>query len=905
MAKAQDDERGQAAAGSGTDEARVLDVVRDLALEVAGARAASAVTPDASLERDVGLGSLERVELMVRLERALGREVGDEILVLDTAREIAAAVAAAPVVRIGPPAPPAAPQPVTALQLEHVTTLAEALRLRAEAEPDRVHVHLHEDPAVHPVTYGALWSGATRIADALAQHGVQHGDKVAIMLPTGVDFLETFMGVLAAGAVAVPLYPPVRLDRISEYLQRQARILANAEARLLVAMPEAAPVAKLLRRDAPALRTIVSVQALRETSARGSSAHEAADTGANDHASADDPALIQYTSGSTGDPKGVLLTHANLMANIRAIAVGVEMRGTDVGVSWLPLYHDMGLIGTWLCTMVQGIPIALMSPLAFLARPERWLWAIHAHRATLSPAPNFAYELCVRRIPDEALTGLDLSCWRCATNGSEPVSEGTLDRFAERFAPYGFRREALMPVYGLAESSVALCFPPVGRGPVIDHVARAPFVREGRAEPARAGDRTAIGFASVGTVIPDHELRVVDERHIEVPERMVGRVEFRGPSCTSGYYHNPEANARTFLPGGWLDSGDLAYRAAGELFVTGRVKDIIIKGGRNLVPQEIEEAAGAVTGVRRGRVVAIGVMDERSGTEQLVVLTEAHHQERAERERIERDVIAAVVEAIGMPPDVVAVLPPGAIPKTPSGKLRRGATRELYESGKLARRPSAPLRVRVALGREIAARSLVKVRHRLARAANVAALGVAWAIVGPPLVAALWLLGRLLPAGRPVRRLGRTAARIALRTSGCTLHVEGAERLPRTGPLVLIANHTSFADTPTLLAALPIDFVFAAMEEVLAWRVVGTLVRRGRHPTVDRWHPHQAVADANAIVDRLRGGESVMFFPEGTFGKLVGLRPFRLGAFEAAVEARAPVVPVVLRGTRQALPADT
>jgi 1-acyl-sn-glycerol-3-phosphate acyltransferase len=888
---------------AGTDEARVLAVVRELALEVAGARAASAVTPDASLERDVGLGSLERVELMVRLERALGREVGDEILVLDTARAIAGAVAAAPVVRIGPPVPPAAPQPVTTLQLEHVTTLAQALRLRAQAEPDRVHVHLHEDPAVRPVTYGALWSGAARIADALAQRGVQHGDKVAIMLPTGVDFLETFMGVLAAGAVAVPLYPPVRLDRITEYLQRQARILANAEARVLVAMPEAAPVAKLLRHDAPALRTIVSVPALREANVRATNAHETAAGGAA--ASGDDPALIQYTSGSTGDPKGVLLTHANLMANIRAIAGGVEMRGTDVGVSWLPLYHDMGLIGTWLCTMVQGIPIALMSPLAFLARPERWLWAIHAHRATLSPAPNFAYELCVRRIPDEALTGLDLSCWRCATNGSEPVSEGTLDRFAERFARYGFRREALMPVYGLAESSVALCFPPVGRGPVIDHVARVPFVREGRAEPARAGDRTAIGFASVGTVIPDHELRVVDERHVEVADRTVGRVEFRGPSCTRGYYRNPEANARTFLPGGWLDSGDLAYRANGELFVTGRVKDIIIKGGRNLVPQEIEEAAGAVAGVRRGRVVAIGVMDERSGTEQLVVLTESPLQARAERERIEADVIAAVAEAIGMPPDVVAVLPPGTIPKTPSGKLRRGATRELFESGKLARKPSAPLRVRVALAREAAARGLVKVRHRVARAANVAALGVAWAIAGPPLVAALWLLGRLLPAGRPVRRLGRTAARIALRVSGCTLQVEGAARLPRTGPLVLIANHTSFADTPALLAALPIDFVFAAMQEVLAWRLVGTLVRRGRHPTVDRWHAQQAVADANALVERIRGGESVMFFPEGTFGKLVGLRPFRLGAFEAAVDAGAPVVPVVLRGTRQALPADT
>jgi acyl-CoA synthetase (AMP-forming)/AMP-acid ligase II len=349
----------------------------------------------------------------------------------------------------------------------------------------------------------------------------------------------------------------------------------------------------------------------------------------------------------------------------------------------------MGLIGSWLFCLCEGLPIAILSPLAFLARPERWLWTIHERRATLSAAPNFAYELCVRKIADAALEGLDLSSWRCALNGAEPVHPDTLERFARRFAPFGLRREALMPVYGLAECSVALCVPPVGRGPRVDAVSRRAFEEKGRAEAAADGE-AALRFVGVGRALPAHEVRTIDEAGAEVPERTVGRLVFRGPSATPGYFGKPEATAAITLPGGWLDSGDLAYLADGEVFIAGRLKDVIIKAGRNLVPQEIEDVAASVEGVRRGCVVALGVSNETQATESLVVVAETRAVEADARDRLAAAITERVATAVGVPPDVVAMVPPGSVPKTSSGKIRRSATRDLYLRGLLGQAPRTP-----------------------------------------------------------------------------------------------------------------------------------------------------------------------------------------------------------------------
>lgn len=878
-----------------TSEAQVVAIVRAIARELGGDRVAATVTPTASLERDVGLGSLERVEILMRLESASGRELGDRFLVYDTAREIAAALPDAPR-RGGTAWSPTRAEAVgeTSVRVDDVTTLVAALSRRATAEPLRTHVLLHDGEAIQRVSYAELWDGAARIAAGLRERGVARGEPVAIMLPTGLDYLQSFMGILTGGAIAVPLYPPARLDRMAEYLERQSRILANAGARVLIAMPEAAPVARMLHGAAPSLSAVVTASSLRES-----------EPGAEAAISGEDPALVQYTSGSTGDPKGVLLTHANLLANIRAISGAIELGPTDAAVSWLPLYHDMGLIGTWLDAMVHGIPLTLMSPLAFLARPERWLWAIHAQRATLSAAPNFAYELCVRKIPDEALAGLDLSSWRAAFNGSEPVSPATIDRFVRRFERYGFRRESLVPVYGLAESAVALTVPPLGRAPVVDVIDRDAFARKGRAVPASPGDDDPVRFVSVGRPFPAHEIRLIDERGADVADRTIGKLVFRGPSCMSAYYHNTDATARAVLAGGWIDSGDLAYRSGDELFITGRVKDLIKKGGRNLVPQEIEEVVGGIAGIRKGCVAAFGIADDATGTERIVVVAESHARDDAERARLEREAVAAVAAQTGIPPDVVRVVPPGTVPKTPSGKIRRAAARESFAAGDIEGSIGIPLTLRLGLlGGALAERGR-RLARAIARGVQVCYLVLVWSlaalIVGPFALVLLYLL----PAGRPVRVLSRAVSRLLLAISGCRVEVEGSERIPRTGPIVLVTNHASYADSPVLVAALPIDFAFVAMREILDWRVIGTIVRRGRHPTVDRWHLQESLADARSIEARLRAGDAVLFFAEGGFSGVRGLKPFRLGAFQTAVAAGAPVVPVALRGSREILPADT
>ena len=880
-------------------EQRVLGVIRDLALEVRGPRALQAVTPTASLERHVGLGSLERVELLTRLESALGREFDDRFLLMDTAREIATAALEAASAAGGRPLPRLAvpTTPVRALDLDAITTVVEALWLRADADPARIHAYLEEGHETREVSFGALRDGAAAIARGLTGRGLQPGEAVAIMLPTGFDFLQSFMGITAAGLVPVPLYPPARLDRMQEYLVRQSKILTNAGARLLVTVPDAAPVADLLRRHVPTLTGLASASAL-VRSHRNDGRVEPY------RAAATDLGLIQYTSGSTGDPKGVCLTHANLLANIRAMTAAINLRPTDVGVSWLPLYHDMGLIGAWLTCIVNAVPIAIMSPLSFLARPERWLWTIHQRRGTVSPAPNFAYELCLRKVRDESIEGLDLSSWRCALNGAEPVSASTVERFARRFERYGFDPNAMFPVYGLAECAVALAFPPPGRGVRVDRVVRAEFERAGRAVPAAEPDPRPLPFVSVGRPLPRHEVRLVDDRDIDVADRIVGRLVFRGPSAMTRYHDNLDATMRTIRSDGWLESGDLAYRADGELYITGRAKDLIIKGGRNVMPQEVEEIAGNLDGIRKGCVVAFGVPDETTGTERLVVVAEAHATERDVRQRLEAAVVQTIAAATSLPPDDVVIVPPRVIPKTSSGKLRRAEAKNLYLTGRLGRDAKAPLALRARLlqGWVAAAwrRGISRAGQGLYTAYLVVAGAIATLVVGIP----VRLLLAVLPGRRPAFTLARFVSHIALRLAWCRVTVEGLDRLSRGRPLVLVSNHASPVDIATLVASLPIDFVFVAKREALALPFVGAFLRKGAHLTVERLETAQSVADAARTVDALKAREVVLFFPEGTFTRAAGLRPFRMGAFEAAVTTNTAVVPIALRGTRRVLPSD-
>ncbi len=789
-------------------ETVVLDIARRLAAELRSRPAAAReITLDSLLDRELGFDSLGRVELLARIERAFDASLTERALAaVETPRDLLRAVQAA---RSGHlPLTPTPPQPspppgATDIPTAEVNTLLTVLDWHVRAHPARPHIYLiAETGKEEEISYAVLQQRADAVAAGLRKRDLLPGQTVAIMLPTSLEYFFSFYGVLRAGGIPVPIYPPARLSQIEEHLRRHARILDNARAAMLITVAEAKPFARLLRLQVEGLRTVITPEEIIEAATPSGQTVPAVQ--------AQDIALLQYTSGSTGNPKGVILTHANLLANIRAMGEAIGANSSNVFVSWMPLYHDMGLIGAWLGSLYYAVPLAVMSPLSFLTRPERWLWAIHRHRATLSGAPNFGYELCLRRVQDRDIEGLDLSSWRVAFNGAEPVSPDTIARFHERFSRYGFRRETMYPVFGLAESSVGLAFPPSGRAPVVDRIDREAFMRAGRAVPAAADDANALRFVACGQPLAGHQIRLVDATGYELSEREEGRLEFQGPSATSGYFRNPEETRRLFHDD-WLDSGDLAYMASGDVYLTGRVKDVIIRAGRNIYPHELEETIGNLPGIRKGCVAVFGSIDHATATEKLVVLAETRETEPGARERLQTAITALAVDLAGAAPDDVVFAPPHTVLKTSSGKVRRAASRELYEHGRL----TAPTRPAWRQILHLAWSGVAPQLRRAARGASAMLYALyAWTlfwILAPP----VWLAVASLP--RPAWSLAviRTAAKLLQRLSGVSLHVQGLGKLPR-GPCVIVANHASYLDGIVLTAVLPGIFSFVAKREFTA-----------------------------------------------------------------------------------------
>jgi acyl-CoA synthetase (AMP-forming)/AMP-acid ligase II len=466
--------------------------------------------------------------------------------------------------------------------------------------------------------------------------------------------MDAFFGAVLAGAVPVPLYPPVRLGRMDEFHRRTARMLRICGARLVLSD---ARVSRLLGVAVAEARPPLGLRRL----GSGTPFAAAADSS--------DLVLIQFSSGTTVDPKPVALTHENVLANVAAIETIVPADDAQAGVSWLPLYHDMGLIGCLLLAVYRPGPLTLIPPEVFLARPAIWLRAISRKRATISVAPNFAYGLCVRRIRDSELEGVDLSPWRFALNGAEPVAPAVLRRFSDRFRPQGFDARALMPVYGLSEASLAVTFTPAGRGP-------------------RTVTAAARELASVGVPLPGID---VDVRE--------GRIFVRGPSVMREYFGNRAATEMA-LREGWLDTGDLGFIDGGELFVSGRAKEIVILRGTNHAPQEFEEALDSVAGVRPGCAAAVGVPTPEG--EVLALLVEADGAADPEQIR------SRVTERTGIRPHQIHLLAPGTLPRTSSGKLRRREALRQLQSGEL--RPPDPVTV-LHIAREAARSLLARIRR--------------------------------------------------------------------------------------------------------------------------------------------------------------------------------------------------
>ncbi len=840
----------------------------------------------ASLERDWGFDSLSRAELLLRVERAFSVHLPERLLgEANTLQDIFMALknATAASGAFDTTIQPLAVAETAESAPFDAATLIEALDWHVSYHGDRVHIVLWRgDGQETSLTYRELAEHARAVARGFLQAGLQPGERVAIMLPTSEAFFAAFFGILYAGGVPVPIYPPARPSQIEEHLTRQAGILKNAGAVLLVATAEAASIARLLRLQVETVRAVVSIE---ELSQEAGSLPITSDS--------QTLALLQYTSGSTGDPKGVILSHANLLANIRAMGTAMNASSSDIFVSWLPLYHDMGLIGAWLGCLYFAAPLVVMSPLTFLVRPEQWIRAIHRHRATLSAAPNFAFELCLRNITDASIDGLDLRSLRLIANGSEPVSAETIWRFTARFAKWGFRSEAMAPVYGLAENAVGLAFPPPGRVPVIDRIDREALAARGEAIPAGPEDPNALEIVGCGRPLPEHQIRIVDANG-EAGERREGNLQFRGPSASQGYFGNPEKTHELF-DGDWLNSGDIAYVAGGEVFITGRSKDIIIRAGRHIYPEEVEAAVGNIHGIRKGCVVALGIVDQTTGTERIVVLAETRETNPVILSKLREEAENTAARLLDSPPDEVILVPPHAIPKTSSGKLRRRAARELYEKRRLSVRPRP-------LWQQLVRLAISGIGPQLRRATRTTAelvyAGWWWSVV-VVLGTLLWPTIILLP--RPAWRwtIMHRAARMALRLMGVGLHIDG--RATNLHGNIIVSSHASYIDGLIVSAVLPGVLAFVVKKELEIQFFAGPFLRALGVLFVDRSDPEGGVGDAKRAAGAAAAGSLLVFFPEGTFTRAPGLLPFKLGAFVIAAQQSLGVVPLALRGNRSVL----
>ena len=549
-----------------------------------------------------------------------------------------------------------------------IRTVAQALDDAAAGSGAFTFVRENDRELVTP--FKVLRDSALALGGALRARGLGRGDYVALLIPEADGFLTAFLGVSLAGLVPIPLAHPVDVGQLGADIEKVAAILRAAPARAIVTTARLLPSLQALGAVAPTIELVVPWS---ELTGPALAAPEPADP--------DAPAMLQFTSGSTSQPRGVVLTHANLSANAQAIAgpAGLGASPTDTGVSWLPLFHDMGLIGLALSALYVGCRVVFLSPAEFLKRPVTWLRAISRHRGTISFAPNFAYEMCLRRVKDAELAGLDLSSWRVAGCGAEPIQAATLEAFAAKFAHVGFRAASLVAAYGLAEHTLAVALAPRDRGLRVDAIRGSELIARRRAVPCSPDAPDASRLVGCGRAFPEHALRVVDDGGRPVGERIVGEILASGPSVMRGYVSGPDATSAVVREG-WLATGDLGYLADGELFVCGRRKEMIIVGGRNYFPQDIERVVYGAPGVRAGGVAAFAATAP-GHPDRAVVVVETRGAVSADVLRAE--VRRRVLQATGLAVDEIILVSNGTIDRTSSGKLRRAELRDRYTAGTL------------------------------------------------------------------------------------------------------------------------------------------------------------------------------------------------------------------------------
>jgi acyl-CoA synthetase (AMP-forming)/AMP-acid ligase II len=559
----------------------------------------------------------------------------------------------------------------------HAGTLVELLHLRANSE--RTLTYLNEQGKPTEFSWGDVCRSAFAFAAQLEKKGVMPGDRVVLMLPTCPGYLHAFFGVIAAGAIPVPVYPPFNLKQLTTFLETLVGILDNSGATTLIYWADVKSILGHALGRAKGVKHAIALEEFDSTPVTTLPPLRAADPDAT--------TLIQYTSGSTDQPKGVELSHLNLLHNVHEIGRLTQLTpGVDRVVSWLPLYHDMGLIGALMGALYSGIDMYLMAPQTFLMRPKLWLETISKYKATVTVAPNFAYNLCATRISDKVAESLDLSSLRIAMCGAEPIRQETYQGFLDRFGPCGFGDNVFLPVYGLAESTVAATFPVLALKPLVRSLDRGVLESDHRATEAHPNDATAMPAFGLGGPFAQSSLEIHDaETGQALGEGVVGEIWLSGPSVMKGYFRNPEKTAEV-LQNGWLRTGDLGFVADGHLYVTGRKKDLIIRNGRNYYPQDLESAVEALADIRKGCVIAFGHNDPKRQTEEIVLLAESRLTDPAAIKALQQKACEALAAMLGFTPEQVIILPPHTLLKTSSGKLRRKPTEVRWAAGTLAAR---------------------------------------------------------------------------------------------------------------------------------------------------------------------------------------------------------------------------
>ncbi len=582
---------------------------------------------------------------------------------------------------------------------------------------DRGYTFLANDLSPREWSFQAMSAEADRRARYFLSLGCRKGDRIAMVVPDGEDFVLNFLGAVRAGLVPVPMYPPLALGKIDSYLDSATRIMRAARAKLLVTTKQVSPILWSLVNKVEGLDDLLLTDKIRnhdESKVRATLDDVVVDPA--------DPCFLQFTSGSTSDPKGVVITHHNLVANAHAIMVeGLNSDPlVDRGVSWLPLYHDMGLIGFVVAPLLNQVPVVFIPTMAFVKRPTVWLDTVDRYRGTITFAPNFALGLATKRATAKRLADMDLSCLRVLGCGAEPINPETMRRFVDTFASAGLNENAIMPAYGMAEATLAISFDSLRQPMTTLTIDRELYESDNLAQPidptiGSVDKSLALELVACGQTFPGHEVAIMDDAGQPLETGRVGEIVVRGPSVTAGYFDNALATEE-LLRGGWLHTGDLGFFHDGHLYISGRKKDLIILNGRNYYPQAIEWEVEQLDGIRKGNVVAFSVPGD--STEELVIAAETKAEDH---DALRTTIISHLKSTVGVRARDVKLVGPGQLPKTSSGKLQRRKTKALYQQNRLGREGNRTLgstTTRLVLAKHVTAGALARLRRAVARPAR-------------------------------------------------------------------------------------------------------------------------------------------------------------------------------------------